>query len=352
MYRQIEARPRRDVSTPTQGEAAHPQAVWTDGEWDEFERETRALALAGSSEDAVWAALVRRARTVMRAYSTGFFISSRFLPETKRDQVEAIYAAVRYPDEVVDTFPLDRGEKIRRLDAWAVSYDRALEAESLRDAIEVGVPCSLVGFARVVRERGIPPEHYRSFLAAMKRDVSPRPFETLDDLIEGYVYGSAVVVGFFLTYVYGAEREADFDRALQSARQLGIGLQLTNFLRDVAEDGARTRVYLPLDMLREEGADALDADDPRFALALSRVRRRLAPVASEFYEAAERDLDAFSSDSQPAIRACIAVYRRLNDRIGESPEGTLRRERLSALEKFRVLPSSKYWRIPLAYLRA
>lgn len=338
--------------TPVAREGARAPEVWGDREWETFERRTREIALGARSERAVWRALVRRARAVMRAYSTGFFIASRFLPEAKRDEVEAVYAAVRYPDEVVDTFPLDPAEKLSRLDAWGAAYDMALAAPTLRAALEAGVPGSLAGFARVVRERRIPPEHYRAFLDAMRRDVEPRPFETLEELIDGYVYGSAVVVGYFLTHVYGTEREEDLGRALESARLLGIALQLTNFLRDVAEDRQRARLYLPVAMLREEGGAGLDPDDARLHLALSRVRRRLAPVADAYYAAAERDLDAFSSDCRPAIRACAAVYRTLNERIAKSPEGSLLRVRLSAMEKFRLLPPSKYWRIPLAYLRA
>jgi phytoene synthase len=213
------------------------------------------------------------------------------------------------------------------------------------------VPCFTASFTKVVRERAIPPEHYRAFLAAMRRDAAPRPFATLDDLIENYIYGSAVVVGYFLAHVYGASAKRDFTRAEASASALGIALQLTNFLRDVGEDQRRGRVYLPQDMLRAEGIAALDVRDARQRPALARLLRRLANIAESHYAAAERDVDAFSADCRIAIRACIGVYRRLNERIGRSPDGVLHRESVPAREKFGVLPPSKYWRIPLAYLR-
>jgi 15-cis-phytoene synthase len=201
-----------------------------------------------------------------------------------------------------------------------------------------------------VREAAIPPEHYRSFIAAMRLDVCPRHFSTLDDLIESYVYGSAIVVGYFLTYIYGAPSAGDFARALVSARHLGVALQLTNFLRDVGEDQRRGRLYLPLDLLRDEGVREADAADPRQQAALNRVLRRMAAVAEDHYARALADIDAFSADSQTAIRACIDVYRRLNDRISRSPRGLLHRESVPLSEKFRALPPSKYWRLPLAYL--
>ena len=324
--------------------------VWGMEEWARLERLARDSALRAGSEGAAWRVLVRAARRVMRAYTTSFFIVSRFLPRGKRAEVEAVYAAVRYPDEVVDTFALADAERRDILGRWEEDYEKGLASRSLRAALGAGVPCFLAAFTKVVRERGIPAEHYRAFLKAMRRDTAPRPFETFDDLVDDYVYGSAVVVGFFLTHVYGARAPHEFGRALAAARSLGIALQLTNFLRDVAEDQRRGRVYLPGQMLREAGVEELDARDERQRDALGRVIRRLAFVAEDHYARALADLDAFSPDCRLAIQACIKVYGRLNERIAESGRGIHHRESVPLSEKLSALPPSKYWRIPLAYL--
>lgn len=324
--------------------------VWSETIWDRLEQRAHRLASAATSEAAAWEIIVRQARTVLRTYSTSFFIVTRFLPPAKRARVEAIYAAVRYPDEIVDTFPLAPEERVARLDRWAADYETALAARSIKEALRLNVPCFLASFTRVVREAGIPPEHYRSFLAAMHQDVRPRRYSTLDDLIESYVYGSAIVVGYFLTYVYGSSTKQDFERALASARHLGIALQLTNFLRDVAEDQRRGRLYLPLDLLRAEGIEAADATDPQQQAAFQRVLRRMTKIAEDHYARARADLDAFAPDSQTAIHACINVYRQLNQRIAASPHGLQHRESVPVSQKFKVLPASKYWRLPLAYL--
>jgi phytoene synthase len=325
--------------------------VWTSDDWAALDVETRALALAAESEHEAWEIIIKRARAVLRTYSTSFFIVTRFLPKAKRLKVEAIYAAVRYPDEIVDTFPLDRRGRAQLLNSWAMTYERGLAAASIRDALEAGVPPFMAAFTKVLREALIPAEYYHAFIEAMRRDISPRPFMTLDDLIENYIYGSAIVVGYFLTYVYGPNSPQDFERALRSARSLGIALQLTNFLRDVREDERRGRVYLPLDQLRAEGIAELNVEETGQQAALSRVLRRMVAVAEGYYSDALSDLDAFAPDSQLAIRACISVYRRLNERIGHSPHGIMHRESVPASEKFKVLPPSKYWRIPLAYLK-
>jgi len=325
--------------------------VWSEQHWDSLDRATVRAAQNAGSEGAAWAVIVRAARRVLRTYSTSFFIVTRFLPPAKCAQVEAIYAAVRYPDEIVDTFPLNERERLARLDRWAAAYDKALTLSTLGIMLDRELPVFIAGFARVVQQAGIPPEHYRSFLDAMRHDVNPRRFTTIDDLIDSYIYGSAIVVGYFLTHVYGENRPGDFSRALNSARALGIALQLTNFLRDVVEDQGRGRTYLPLDYLRAEGIAELDAENERQAIAFGRVLARLAAKTDEYYDLSLSDIDAFAPDSQIAIRACIDVYRQLNARIGSNSVSFGRRESVPLREKFRVLPPSKYWRLPLAYLR-
>lgn len=326
--------------------------IWSQERWQQIESETRLRALAADSEQESWEILVKQSRSVLKTYSTSFFIVTRFLPPAKRAKVEAIYAAVRYPDEVVDTFPLTKVQRTKMLDKWTDAYDAALRCKSIRESLEYGAPCFIAGFANVVRECGIPPEHYHAFLDAMRLDVWPRKFATLEDLIDSYIYGSAIVVGYFLTYVYGSPKPQDFPRALRSARDLGIALQLTNFLRDVAEDQRRNRVYLPQDMLAEEGILEMDSTNSEQQPALNRVLKRLTAMTADYYELSLSNLDAFNHDSRVAIRACIDVYRQLNQRIAISPRGIQHRESVPMREKFRVLPTSKYWRLPLAYLRA
>ncbi len=325
------------------------EAVWTEAAWTAAFERTRARAGAAGAASAR-REVVRACRGVMRAYTTGFYLVSRFLPRRKRDDVEVIYASVRYPDEVVDTFPLAPEEQTARLDRWARAYEAALSIGTLRQRLVAGIPFPLAAFADIVRATGLPAEHYRAFLGAMRLDVHPRPFATMDDLVGSYVYGSAVVVGFFLTYVYGASSPGAFGRALDSARELGIGLQLTNFLRDVAEDQRRGRCYLPADLLRAEGIGRPDAFDPAQAGPLARVVKRMAETARGHYAKARADLDAFAPDTRIAIEACIEVYACLNDRILSSDRGLAHRESVPMREKLRPLPASKYWRIPLAYL--
>lgn len=296
--------------------------------------------------------MTRAARAVLRNYSTSFFLVTRFLPAVKRAQVDVVYAAVRYPDEVVNTFPLDPVARILELESYRQSYRSALRLNSWRRSIGAGLPVWASAFSEVVRRNHIPAEHYEAFLDAMVADANPRAYLNLDDLIDNYVHGSAIVVGYFLAYVYGPSKASEFDRTLAASRDLGIALQLTNFLRDVAEDQRRGRVYLPQDMLRDEGLTVVNTESPADLAALNRVLRLMSAAAESYYSSAESGLDSFAPDCRMAIRACIDVYRRLNKRIGQSPEGIRHRESVPMREKFGALPPSKFWRVPLAYMGA
>lgn len=326
------------------------ESTWTPEYWLTLEHRTRNDALNTRSDRDAWVAIVAQARKVLRQYSTSFFLVTRFLPSQKRQQVEAVYAAVRYPDEIVDTFPWDDAQRSEELERWRKAYVRALNMDEAREMLRADIPCFVVSFVRVVQNAKIPHEYYLSFLEAMDRDIRPRPFASLDELISCYVYGSAVVVGFFLAYIYGPAQEHEFPRTLEAARDLGIALQLTNFLRDVREDFTRGRLYLPLDMLQDEGITVPNPCDKKQRDAFSRTIYRMAHIAEEYYQRAERNLDSFSPDSLSAINACLRVYRQLNEYIARHSDSFEIRKSVPFYAKFRVLPPSKYWRLPLAYL--
>ncbi|MCS7316466.1 MAG: squalene/phytoene synthase family protein [Bryobacteraceae bacterium] len=288
---------------------------------------------------------------MLRAFSSNFFLVTRFLPPGKRAEVEILYAAVRYPDEIVDTFPGTADEKLALLDRWEWHYWQALRLPGIKERAARGHPWILCGFAQLILRRGIPERHYRSFLDAMRCDARPRAFADLDDLIDSYVYGSAIVVGYFLTYIYGAAPGLPLEEAFRVARELGIALQLTNFARDLEEDGRRGRLYLPGPIRARCGLRIGSPGSAAHPHALEEASRWLAQQAEPRYEYARQRLHVFAPDCRTAIRACLDVYGELNRRLLAGAIRSRRRVRLSALEKFRLLPTEKYWRLPLACAR-
>lgn len=150
------------------------EAPWSFDDWKQLEARTCHRALKAESDDKAWTIISEQSRHVLRSYSTSFFIVTRFLPPAERAKVEAIYAAVRYPDEIVDTFDLSGFEQYKLLSNWKMHYEVALSVESIRERLKLGVLCFVASFAQVVREAEIPPEYYLAVLSAMRHDVNPR----------------------------------------------------------------------------------------------------------------------------------------------------------------------------------
>jgi 15-cis-phytoene synthase len=321
--------------SPPIGHSVGMSAAWDIMRWSHLEAEAREKMLGANQDEAMHIAYCS-ARKILQAFSSSFFLVTRFLPQSKRTRVAAVYAAVRYPDEIVDTFAVTESQKRSLLNEWREHYATALACRTVRASLVEGVPTILAAFAQIVRESGIPPEHYQAFLDAMGRDIAPRPFVSFEDLVSNYVYGSAIVVGYFLAHVYGVSSAATLTDAYAAAADLGTALQLTNFARDFREDEARGRTYIPQDIARNR--DTLESI------------WFLAEQAETHYSKVASALEVFAPHTRSAIGACIDVYRLLNQRILQSKQSLEVRLSVPVIEKLRALPASKYWRLPLAYV--
>ena len=177
-------------------------------------------------------------RRVQKAHSRTYYFSTRLFPAEVRPRVHALYAFMRYTDEIVDT-PHDLP-----LDAQLVVLEE-FEAETMAAVSGEEVPNPILrAYADTVRTCSIAPETITAFMESMKMDTRVFRYPTYADLAT-YTYGSAAVVGLMMCRVVGAADES----ADRHAEALGVAMQLSNFLRDIGEDWRRGRVYLPMEDL-------------------------------------------------------------------------------------------------------
>jgi phytoene synthase len=216
-------------------------------------------------------------RRVEKAHSKTYYFSTSLFPKEVRPHVHALYAFMRYADEIVDNpRATSFEEQLASLDAFEEETVAAVSGEAVSNPI-------LRAFANTVLLRGIEPGLIEAFMRSMKMDTCVFRYPVYGALKE-YTYGSAAVVGLMMCRVIGATDE----RATSHAEALGTAMQLTNFLRDVKEDWARGRVYLPLEDLNRFGYAEEDLGrgvvDERF-VALMRFEisraRKLYRVADE-----------------------------------------------------------------------
>ena len=183
----------------------------------------------------------------------------------------------------------------------------------------------------------------------MRSDIDPQQFADWPDLIDRYIYGSASVVGYFLAHVYGYDKGASVAQCMQSARALAIALQLTNFARDVSDDAARGRCYLPVDRSDSSGRSISGRVLKGDTKAMLEAKLLLAEEAAIWYERSAPVLKAFNPDSRIAIESCHRLYSLLNNKILNSLSAS-ERSSLSLFEKLSVLPANKSWRLPVSLI--
>jgi phytoene synthase len=236
-------------------------------------------------------------RKLHAAHGRTYYLATHLLPRERRRHVHALYAFARYADDLVDHRALGWSLERRRetLEAWSGNALDALAGGAGDDPV-------LTATSRTISELGISHEDVRAFLGSMAMDLTVTRYATYADLSE-YMHGSAAVIGTMMLPVLGV---CD-PRARQPAMDLGVAFQLTNFLRDVAEDWDRGRIYLPLEDLERFGVGEWDFHarhvGPRF--------RRLLAYEAGRTRALYRRAEAGWALLPPASRRCIRVAHRL-----------------------------------------
>ena len=234
-----------------------------------------------------------------------YYLATLLLPKNKRPYVHALYGFARYADEIVDDLAstLSPEEKADVLRTWSSGVLADLKAGKSTDHIGR----ALVDTAK---KFDIPHQHFVDFLHSMEMDLTVTEYRTYDDLLE-YVYGSAAVIGLEMVPILGYSNEAAFD----AAKKLGIAFQLANFIRDVAEDLDRGRVYLPLDELAKFGVDR-DMLERRVLTPqiIEALKFQIARVRSLQREA-DAGIGYLDKESRPCIRAASELYCGIVDEV-------------------------------------
>jgi len=268
-------------------------------------------------------------RQIAKREAKNFYYSFVALPKPRRNAICAIYAFMRQADDLADDESLPREERRRRLDAWLADWRGVCHGGDSSDLVFVAVQDA-------VRRYKIPLNLLDDLVAGVTMDLDsssnagcpihsassaewvgkqePDTYATFADLYR-YCYLVASVVGLVCIRIFGYSDP----RAEKFAEETGIAFQLTNILRDVAEDVSRNRVYLPLtdlaahnvplDSLLHRATDAPPTVNERALLAA------IAQRAEQYYKSAQELLPLIDSESRPALWVLVTIYHGLLKRI-------------------------------------
>ncbi len=252
-------------------------------------------------------------RAIAKREAKNFYYAFVALPEPRRNAICAIYAFMRKADDLSDDESISRQQRLRNLEQWHASWHEAAKGAATSDPVFVAVRDAAQRF-------NIPLSLLDELIAGTTSDLKANPgdapdtYATFADLYR-YCYLVASVVGLVCIRIFGYSDPA----AEKLAEETGVAFQLTNILRDVAEDAERGRVYLPLedlaahDVSLESILHRAKASPPT-----SNERALLADIgkrAEAYYASAARLLPLIDRESRPAMWVLVSIYHALLKRI-------------------------------------
>lgn len=267
-------------------------------------------------------------KKIARSAARNFYYGFRLLPPPKHAALCALYAFMRWVDDISDAAG-DAAAKRRGLDAAREVLRQALAGDYRGNLI-------LPAFHHTLEIYHIPPRYISELIAGAEMDLTVTSYATFDDLRK-YCYRVAGTVGQCCVHVFGASDT----HALDLAERLGLAFQLTNILRDLSQDFAMRRVYLPQEDFARfhcRPGDLAAAPPP----ALQEMLRFEADRAWRFYREGAELLKIIPEDSRAALWALGRIYSGILDKIeARGYDVQSSRARLSAAEKTRILMQAR-----------
>lgn len=290
------------------------------------------------TEDSTLAQAYAVCRAIAKREAKNFYYSFVALPAARRDAICAIYAFMRKADDLSDDESISLDERRKQMTAWRAQWRETAAGAATNDPVFIAVRDAIARF-------NIPLALLEELIDGTTMDLdrapgsaeAPDTYATFDDLYR-YCYLVASVVGLVCIRIFGYSDP----RAEKLAEETGIAFQLTNILRDVAEDAARNRVYLPLDELSANRVSVDGLTHRQAGKAPSAQERALLASlgarAEKYYESAKELLPLIDKESRPALWVLVRIYRRLLIRIKEADYDVFsRRVAVPTYQKLEIL---------------
>lgn len=265
----------------------------------------------------------RHCRAIAHKHGANFSVGFRFLPRRKRRAVYAAYAYCRWADDIADEGTAERA--FEDLGAWQAELERCYEGRPTQP-ITIALADALQSFA-------IPKSAFLALIDGCRQDMFKTRYETFDELLQ-YCELVASSISDISLAIYGYRTDA----AIGHGRNLATALQLTNVTRDVGDDLARNRVYLPQEELRRFGVSERELFDRVESDAMRRLIEFQIDRAESYFRLAEPLLSELSFDARFPTVLMGGVYATVLARLRLAPLTVLRKRlSLSSVEKLMVV---------------
>lgn len=235
--------------------------------------------------------------------SKSFSFASQYLDEERKKSVGALYAYCRYTDDLVDESWLPNETKREKLD----------ELEYIIQNIEtVTIPDNpiLLALRDTVMKYDIPKPYLIELIEGVRMDLDTQEYETVEQL-NLYCYRVASVVGILMCYIFGSTSQ----EALNRAADLGMAMQITNILRDIARDFEMGRIYLPRELREKYTISIEDLAFKNESQNLVNLMKEEIARARHYYKLGEKGLIYLPTGVDFTIEVASKVYAGILSRI-------------------------------------
>jgi len=278
---------------------------------------------------------------IAKAARSNFYYAFFLLPKFRRDGIVALYAFMRLIDDVADEGN-DLSAKQRGLANWRAALDAAVTgSDRAASSLPLGAAAVLPALVDTMRRYNMPARYLHDLISGAEMDLTVQTYTTFDRLRE-YCYRVAGTVGLTCTHVFGFSDP----RALDLAEKLGLAFQLTNIIRDVHDDYALGRVYLPEEDLERYGVSPQDFGRTEATLGVRELLRFEADRAWQCYDEGSALLSLIDPESRGTLWLLTHTYSALLARI-ESLDFAVfgERVRLSRAEKMLFIAQARFGRV-------
>jgi squalene synthase HpnC len=278
---------------------------------------------------------------IAKAARSNFYYAFFLLPKSRRDGLIALYAFMRLIDDVADEGG-DLTAKQRGLANWRAALDAAVTgSDRAASSMPAGAAAVLPALVDTMQRYNMPARYLHDLVSGAEMDLTVQTYSTFDRLRE-YCYRVAGTVGLTCTHVFGFTDP----RALDLAEKLGLAFQLTNIIRDVHDDYALGRVYLPEEDLERYGVSPKDFGGDEATLGVRELLRFEADRAWQCYDEGAALLGLIDPQSRATLWLLTHTYSALLARI-ESLDFAVfgERVRLSRAEKMLFIAQARFGRV-------
>ena len=265
------------------------------------------------------------------ASSTSFYYSFLLLPKEKRQAIFSVYAFCREIDDIVDNSN-EPQSAFNKLNWWRQELRRIYNNQ----------PTHPVSYAllETIKIYTLKKEWFDTIIDGMEQDLNQNRYIDFVNL-EQYCWRVAGVVGVISAHIFGFKNH----KTIEYAKKLGLSLQLINIIRDVGEDAARGRVYLPINDLQSCNITVQNILDKEYSDKFYKLMSYQSQRAYDFYQDAINALPAEDKMNQRAGLIMGAIYKRLLDEIIDTQYQVLD-QRISLKPITKLWIAAKVWLFP------